>query len=120
VNPLGGTNNCVNCVVAGDATLSGSQASALNSVGPQPISILENAYGGTFKEVAGQAQVTQMLSDAGPGARGIVYGARAGEAGHVFNVVNQGGTIRFLDPQIGGPASFEGYSGFRFLWTNVP
>lgn len=120
VNALGGTQNCVNCVIAGDATLSGSPASALNSVGPQPISMLEEAFGGTFKEVAGQAEIEQLLGEAGPGARDIVYGAREGVAGHVFDAVNQGGTIRFLDPQLGGPASFEGYSGFRFLWTNVP
>lgn len=30
------------------------------------------------------------------------------------------GTIRFLDPLLGSAASFEGYMGFRFLWTNVP
>ena len=77
VNPLGGTQNCINCVIAGDATLSGSAASALDSAGPQSISILENTYGGTFKIVSGQSEIEQMLSDAGPGARGIVYGERA-------------------------------------------
>jgi hypothetical protein len=70
--------------------------------------------------VAGPTQIEEMLSDAGPGARGIVFGDRLGEAGHVFNAVNQGGVVRFLDPQTGGPASFEGYSEFRFLWTNNP
>ena len=98
----------------------GSAASALNAAGPQPISLVEDAYGGSFKAVSGQGQIQQVLTEAGPGARGIVYGARAGEAGHVFNAVNQGGTIRFLDPRIGGPASFNGYTGFLFLWTNVP
>jgi len=44
-------------------------------------------------------------------------GARVG---HVFNAVNQRGVVRFLDGQIGGSASFEGYSGFKFLWTYVP
>jgi hypothetical protein len=66
VNVLGGTENCVNCVIAGDATLSGSPASALNSVGPQPISILEEAFGGTFKEVAGQGELGELLNEAGP------------------------------------------------------
>ena len=36
---------------------------------------------------------------------------------HVFNAVNQGGTIRFLDGQIGGAASFEGFTEFFFLRT---
>lgn len=31
--------------------------------------------------------------------RGIVFGSRGAPAGHAFNGVNQGGTIRFLDGQ---------------------
>ncbi len=58
-----------------------------------------------------------MLEQAGPGARGIVFGGRTGDVGHVFNAVNQGGRIRFLDPQTGGQASFSGYDSFKFLWT---
>lgn len=55
---------------------------------------------------------------AGPGARGIVFGSRgSGEVGHVFNAVNQGGTVRFLDGQIGGAASFEGFTEFFLLRT---
>ena len=42
VNPLGGTQNCVNCVIAGDATLSGSRASALNAVGPPVVVIVRH------------------------------------------------------------------------------
>lgn len=121
VNVRGGTENCVNCAIAGDATLSGTPASALNSLDAQPISILEQAFGGTFKDVAGQSEIEQLLNDAGPGARGIVYGGRAGgAAGHVFNAVNQGGVLRFLDAQAGGVASWEGFNNFKFLWTNVP
>jgi len=96
--------NCVNCAVATDATLGGSPASALLS-GPKPISALEKAYGGAFKPVSGQAEIEGFLAGAGNGARGIVYGSRSGGVGHVFNGVNQGGTIRFLDGQSGGPVS---------------
>lgn len=42
----------------------------------------------------------------------------SGGVGHVFNGVNQGGTIRFLDGQTGGPASFSGFDAFTFLRTN--
>lgn len=65
----------------------------------------------------GSAEIEGMLADAGSGARGIVCGSRADEIGHVFNAVNQGGTIRFLDGQTGGVASFSGYDGFWFLRT---
>jgi len=121
VNPLGGTNNCVNCSVATDATLSGAPSSALNvrsGVAGQPISVLEDIYGGAFKPVSGQAQIEQMLMDGGSGSRGIVFGSRGADApGHVFNAVNQNGAIRFLDGQTGGVASFKGYTGFEFLVT---
>jgi len=121
VNPLGGTANCVNCAVATDATLSGAPSSALNvrpGVAGQPISVLEDIYGGAFKPVGGQAQIEQTLIDAGSGSRGIVFGSRGADApGHVFNAVNQNGAIRFLDGQTGGVASFKGYTGFEFLVT---
>ena len=119
VNPLGGGSNCVNCAVATDATVSGSPASALDS-GPQPISALEDLYGGSFKEVSGPGEIGDLLQEAGPGARGIVYGARAaGQVGHVFNAINDGGEVSFLDGQTGS-ASFEGFSGLKFLFTNLP
>lgn len=53
-----------------------------------------------------------------PGDRGIVFGARGSDPGHVFNAVNQGGVVRFIDFQTGRAASFDGYSGFSFLRTN--
>lgn len=121
VNPLRGTKNCLQCAIAGDATLGGSPASALDGKGPQPVHILEREYGGTFKPVSGKAEIEQMLKDAGPGSRGIVQGTRIGMPGHVFNAVNNGGKIEFLDAQSGRVASFgDHYFRFRFLWTNKP
>jgi len=114
VNPTGSGTNCVNCVVAPDATLAGRPASALPS-GPQPISVLEDVFGGTFKPVAGQSEITALMTDAGARARGVVFGSRGSEVGRVFNVVNQGGTVRFLDGQTGGVASFSGFDGFEFM-----
>ena len=56
---------------------------------------------------------------AGSGARGIVYeSSRVGVMGHVFNVVNQRGVIRFLDGQSGDVASFVGYKFLMLLRTN--
>ncbi len=121
VNPLGGSSNCVNCAIATDSMLGGAPASALDvavGVTGQPISILEDLYGGSFEPVAGPSEIASELSAAGPGSRGIVFGTRGDDVGHVFNVVNQGGVIRFLDGQSGGVASLHGFDGFFLLRTN--
>jgi hypothetical protein len=90
----------------------------LDSAGPQPISILEKTYGSSFKPVSGPGEIEQIMSNAGSGARGIVFGSRGANAGHVFNVVTQNGTVRFVDFQIGKGASFDGYQDFYLLRTN--
>lgn len=108
----------MNCAIACGATLAGAPASALDSAAARPISTLERIFGGSFKSVSGQAEIEEMLSNAGSGSRGIVFGSRGADPGHVWNAVNQGGTIRFIDFQSGRAASLDGYQGFSFLWTN--
>jgi hypothetical protein len=125
VNPgyptTGRTQNCVNCTVATDATLSGTPATALPSSGPVGIRVLEQQYGGRFGAATTSSSIEQQLLSAGDGARGIVFGSRGpNEAGHVFNVVNQNGVVRFLDGQTGKPATFGGYQSFYLLRTNKP
>jgi hypothetical protein len=61
--------------------------------------------------------VAQALLSAGIGSRAIIFGARQGSIGHVFNAVNQAGVIRFLDGQTGTVATLTGYVEFRFLRT---
>jgi hypothetical protein len=117
VNPTGGTMNCVNCAIATDATLARRPASALPG-GPTSIGVLEQQFGGQFVKMASKQSIDQAMQVAGPGARAIVYGERAGGIGHLFNVVNQGGVVRYLDGQTGQVASFAGYKGFRLLKTN--
>jgi filamentous hemagglutinin len=58
------------------------------------------------------------MSGWGPGARGIVWGTRVGQEGHVFNVVNQAGAIRFLDGQAGGAAALESFDSLFILRTH--
>jgi filamentous hemagglutinin len=58
------------------------------------------------------------MTGAGPGSRAIVFGARGTDLGHFFNVVNQGGIIRFLDGQIGGVASLSGYESWYIMFTH--
>lgn len=118
VNAIGGKMNCVNCAIAADATLAGRPASALGG-GPFRIDVLEKTVGGRFGAPGSISSVSEALSTAGPGARGIVFGSRgSGEVGHVFNVVNQNGVVRFLDGQTGRAASLEGFENFQLLRTN--
>jgi len=117
VNKVGGTTNCVNCAIATDATLAGKPASALNTTGPQRISVLETEFNGKFNHGMTAVDLTNAMST--KGQRGIVFGNRgAGQVGHVFNVVNQEGNVRFLDGQSGGKASLDGYTNFSLLKTN--
>jgi hypothetical protein len=123
VNPLGGTTNCINCSVAGDAVLSGAPAVALDgparSVGKLLTSPLNGFTGRQFIRVSGRAEVEEILSDAGPGARGIIYGDRGpGIQGHVFNAANQGGAVNIVDFQLGAEGSFDGYVSVFLLVTN--
>ena len=115
VNPGGGTMNCVNCVVATDAMLDGAKVSAALD-GPKPIAALENHFGAKFVAVSGKAAIERIMGAAGHGARGVVFASPGlGRIGHVFNVVNQGGTVRFLDGQAGQEASFDGYVLFSLM-----
>ncbi|SFD91140.1 RHS repeat-associated core domain-containing protein, partial [Paracidovorax konjaci] len=118
VNAIGGSMNCVNCAIATDATLAGNSASALGG-GPFRISVLESTYGQRFGLPATSVDIINSMINAGNGARGIVYGAPLnGSVGHVFNVVNQNGVVRYLDGQTGGAASINGYRHLQLLRTN--
>jgi hypothetical protein len=117
VNPTGGTMNCVNCAIATDATLAGRPASALPG-GPTLISVLEQQFGRQFVKMASKQSLDETMERAGPGARAIVYGGRAQGIGHIFNAVNQGGVVRYLDGQTGQAASFAGYTDLQLLKTN--
>ena len=115
VNPGGGTMNCVNCVITTDQMLDGVKVSAALD-GPKPIGFLESYFGSSFAPISGQSAIEAAMSAAGDGARGVVFASPGpGQVGHVFNVVNQGGVIRFLDGQPGTTASFSGYSAFYFM-----
>ncbi len=50
---------------------------------------------------------------------GLSWVTRNGRPGHIFNVVNQKGSIRFLDGQRGGVARFDAdsYTGFYVVRT---
>lgn len=125
VNPgypkIGYTHNCVNCSIATGATLAGHPASALpiNSTKGVPLSVLEKFYNGKFKPMSSVDEIIHVMDNANSGARGIVYGSYGpGQPGHVFNVVNQNNTIRFLDGQTGDAADLNQFKSFQLLRTN--
>ena len=88
------------------------------SSGPLPLAVLEKQYGTTFGSPTSSSVIVADMQSAGSGAQGIMFGLRGpGQVGHVFNVVNQNGVIRFLDGQTGKPAVLDGYVNFRLLKT---
>ncbi|VVM53630.1 hypothetical protein PS683_00912 [Pseudomonas fluorescens] len=125
VNPgfpeAGRTHNCVNCSIATDATLAGNPASALPifSKNGVPLTVLEKQFGTKFGSVVSSEKIAQQMSASGAGARGIVFGSYGpGQPGHVFNVVNQNGVVRFLDGQTGKVANLAPYKTLQLLRTN--
>jgi hypothetical protein len=70
-----------------------------------------------FRSCRVSPTAAQVLSRWGPGSRAIVWGTRGTAPGHAFNVVNQGGTIRFLDGQTGGAAVAEGFESYYVFRT---
>jgi hypothetical protein len=108
-------------VPATDATLAGNPASALpiNSTAGVSLTVLERQFGNRFVNISTPDAIAQKMLDAGNGARGIIYGSYGpDQPGHVFNVVNQNGTIRFLDGQTGKVADLSKFESFKMLRTN--
>ncbi|MFD2920404.1 LamG-like jellyroll fold domain-containing protein [Terrimonas rubra] len=115
INQVGGNKNCVNCAIATDLYLKGTNSSALNSE-PKSLTILEKEYGQKFTLGLTIDQVKSKVNK--PGQMGIVFGNRGtGQVGHVFNVVNQKGKINFVDGQTGKAADLSKYQNFGFLPT---
>jgi filamentous hemagglutinin len=120
INKVGGKTNCANCAIATDSTLAGSPASALDSSSTK-VRDVSKFYGGKpFVATTGPKGIETIMTQAGPGSRGIVFGYRGPSAdGHFFNVVNQGGTVRFLDGQSGKAANLgDGFIDFYLMRTN--
>ena len=116
VNPTKGTRNCVNCSIATDSTLAGRPASALSG-NPTSIKVLEDFYGSKFGSIISRSGIEDSLLKDGSGSRGIVFGSRGNQVGHVFNVINQNGIIRFLDGQTGKTANLDGFHSLHLLKT---
>jgi len=127
VNPLGGTDNCAWAAREVDQGLadmaagrtpepyapdwlepnmpdgsemaSGGETGAPTEADMTYNQALEQEYGSFFQESSMQ-RIAEQLDAAGNGARGIVRVANA-SGGHVFNAVNYGGEVFFVDGQTG-------------------
>lgn len=129
--------NCQSCVSATDRSLAGDASSAvprrLTDAAGNPVNDtrfnwphgVNNALGGNnpLRTASGYDDIATELENAGDGARGIVHGMRTDAngnpvPGHVFNAVNRGGQVHFIDGQTGGYAYLENYSNFEFMRTN--
>ncbi|MFG2359962.1 RHS repeat-associated core domain-containing protein [Streptomyces sp. NPDC048521] len=116
INPKGGETNCRACVLSVDILLgSGARSNALPALQRGSVSALEEIYGRKFRTRSFSNIVTDMQK-AGPGARGIVWGLDK-RGGHVFNVVNYGGRVTFLDGQSGNASHAPNWLGYQFMRT---
>jgi len=122
--------NCQSCVNAVDHTLAGNPASAVprpDQGFPWPDSVTKTIGGGNpFVKVGGYDEITDQMTSAGAGARGVVWGRRFMQIGsrsievegHVFNVVNRGGRVFYVDGQTGTFARLENFGILNLLRTN--
>lgn len=85
-----------------------------------PISVVSDTLGGTWKSVSGINAIEGELSQVGDSARGVVYGgpAASNDVGHVWNIINRGGSIQYVDGQTGTLSNFSRYSYCQLLRTN--
>jgi hypothetical protein len=128
-------NNCQSCVVATDRSLQGAASSAVArpfDAAGRPLADprfawpdgVNRALGGNnpLRWANGYEDIADELVRAGDGSRGIVHGLRVDATGkpvpgHVFNVVNRGGVLHFIDGQTGEYAYLEPYRWFQFIGT---
>ena len=96
----------------------GSPTSALTGGPFSAADVMAHYPGRSFVPANGYSGIGTMMGRYGPGSRGIIRGTRGAAEDHMFNVVNQGGVIRFLDAQSGGAAALEAYDGLYLLWTH--
>ncbi|MGW6919421.1 toxin glutamine deamidase domain-containing protein, partial [Kitasatospora sp. NPDC054939] len=121
--------NCPNTTIAVDAKLAGRPP-----LPPAPPSTgmsageMQAIYGRKFTPAASRTTIESHLKAAGPGSRGVVAvlfqakrppgGGPPTQTAHVFNAVNDGGKIKFLDGQTGQPGSFSRVVGIAFMRTD--
>ncbi|WP_051970337.1 RHS repeat-associated core domain-containing protein [Kitasatospora azatica] len=117
-NPGGHTDNCAACAAAGDNRMAGGTLVAWNS-GITYTTDVENYFGRVFYYTEGVKDIRQQMTALGYGARGVIFAENdASEIGHFFNVVNDGGRIKFLDYQSESYANLGTWDRFYLMVTH--
>jgi len=119
--------NCANCAIAVDKTLAGFPTTALPKspfkIGeksmylnlPNPPLLLEIEFGKKFIKNITIDEIKILLK---PNQRGIIFANNTkSKVGHFFNVINENGTVKFLDGQTGKSAVLK-YDTYELLPTN--
>ncbi|EFH29111.1 YD repeat protein [Streptomyces sviceus ATCC 29083] len=117
INPAGGKTNCRACVISLDQLMAnGARSSAIPNLERGSEKVIEDFYGVRFR-ARSFSNIVADMQKAGPGARGIVWGLDA-DGGHVFNVINSGGRVTFLDGQSGNASHAAGWDSYKFMRTD--
>ncbi|MFG2057730.1 toxin glutamine deamidase domain-containing protein [Micromonospora sp. NPDC048930] len=99
--------NCTHCVQTYELRRRGIdvEATALpkqfHPYGGRSLGDIEQTWGRKFTN-GGQGDIEQAFQNFGPGSRGVVAIRWNNGGGHVFNVENVGGKVRFIDGQNAG------------------
>jgi uncharacterized protein YukE len=116
--------NCTRCVIATDHTLAGAPSSAMPLFRDgDSIAVVAEHFNQSIQDFSiksGYDTIAGTLRDLGPGSRAIVMLDRGPNlVGHVINVINQGGTVAFIDGQIGAFAKLEDVKNLFLLITKA-
>jgi len=129
LNRSGCKTNCGNCALTVAYALSGKgvlEAPPMCIAGTTP-DTLETIFGGKFDYPKnGLTGIDHAIASAGNGAAGIVA-IGDDTSGHVFNIVNDNGSVRLLDGQAGRELNWQevvqwirqkNWTKFGLLMTN--
>ncbi|MGW8352223.1 toxin glutamine deamidase domain-containing protein [Streptomyces wedmorensis] len=122
--------NCGNTTIATDAKLAGNPLPPAPPSSGMTAGLMEELFNSQFTKVQSKQTINSTLQVAGPGSRGVIFarnqmapppgsppGTPSVQTWHFFNVVNDGGVVKYLDGQSGTPANFQGLTELFFMKT---
>lgn len=121
INPTRATSNCVECAKAVDDVLRGRASAAGPTEGQSRYHVQAalSARSSDAVDNVTSAEIERLVTEAGPGARGIVVAWQHQNPAHAYNVANIGGEVYWLDGQSDLMTEHDpfGFSTFDFYWT---
>ena len=98
IGQMATSKNCVAIAYLVDQLYATGKVGELAASGTLNFWSIEALFGRTLSLVKNFLEIESRMAAAGDGARGIVVVTRGiGEDGHVFNVINRGGQVFFID-----------------------